>query len=63
VNDHVEKWWQGLSPQERTEAMRARKEGALSEGLAESLRRAGLKSGKPGDPLPGEVERFLKARH
>jgi hypothetical protein len=58
-------WWQALSPAERAAAQRARKTGRLSADLAKSLQRAGvLDRDKPaGGPLPGEVERFLKARH
>lgn len=62
-DQQLEKWWQGLSPQERAEALQAQQAGELSEGLATSLDRAGLKHGKPGSELPGDVDIFLKARH
>lgn len=62
-DQQLEKWWQGLSPQERAEALQSQRSGELSEGLAESLRRAGLGGGKPGSSLPGDVDIFLKARH
>ncbi len=60
----LQKWWEGLSPQERDDALQSQKAGKLSEGLAKSLQRAGLlERGKPGSSLPGDVEIFLKARH
>jgi hypothetical protein len=59
----LEKWWRGLSPQERAEALKSQEAGVLSEDLAKSLGRAGVEHGKPGSSLPGDVEIFLKARH
>lgn len=60
-----EKWWNGLSAQQRAEAVRCRDTGQLSDDLEQSLRQAGvIGRGKRKDrSVPGEVTEYLKMRH
>lgn len=61
----LEKWWNGLNPRQRAEAVRCRDTGQLSDELEESLRQAGvIGRGKRKDrSMPGEVTEYLKMRH
>ena len=57
-NMELEGWWEGLTGQERAEAMRCRDAGQLSDGVRQSLERAGVTG--PGER---EVIQYLKMRH
>ncbi len=61
----LERWWAGLSPEERADAIRSRDAGKLSDRLRRSLQKAGLiDPGKREDrDIPGDVGVFLKTRH
>lgn len=61
----LEKWWNGLDPQQRADAVRCKDTGRLSDEAEESLRKAGvIGRGKRKDrTVPGEVIEYLKMRH
>lgn len=63
--DELDRWWDGLTGQERAEAFRCRDSGELSDGLAMSLEKAGLiqPGERPDRSLPGDVFEYLKMRH
>ena len=65
ARDELERWWAGLSPEERADAIRSRDVGKLSDRLRRSLHTAGLLDpGKREDrDIPGDVGVFLKTRH
>jgi hypothetical protein len=61
----LQRWWDGLTEEEQTEAVRSAEAGELSDTTQESLESAGLveKGGKKDKTVPGEVRNFLKMRH
>lgn len=63
--DELERWWKGLTAQERADALQARQTGRLTDGMERSLAKAGLiDRGKgKGAKVPDEVGIFLKTRH
>ena len=54
----LEGWWEGLTGQERAEAIRCRDAGQLSDDVRQSLERAGVTG-----PREREVVEYLKMRH
>lgn len=63
-NDRLKAWWDSLSEEEQAEALAAQRQGRLTPELQASLQDAdAMPSGTKGGSLPGDVERFLKARH
>lgn len=65
MGDALQKWWDGLSDEDKAEAQKARTSGRLSAKLEGTLRDAGVidsRRHRKGE-LPGDVETFLKARH
>ena len=65
TKDDLERWWAGLSPEERADAIRSGEVGKLRDRLRRSLQKAGLLDpGKREDrDIPGDVSVFLKTRH
>lgn len=61
----LDSWWDGLSEQERADAIRAGEAGQLSEGLERSLAEAGLidRGARTDRVIPGQIREFLKMRH
>ena len=57
-NVELDGWWQGLTGQERAEAIRGRDAGQLSDDVRQSLERAGVTG-----PREQEVIQYLKMRH
>jgi hypothetical protein len=59
-HDDLERWWEGLTEEERADAIRSRDEGRLSEAMQESLGQAGLLTQEHRkDRIPKEVRDFL----
>jgi hypothetical protein len=61
----LERWWDGLSEQERADAIRSEEAGQLSDAMRASLETAGvIRQGEGSDRIiPGRVHDFLKMRH
>jgi hypothetical protein len=57
-NEALDGWWQGLSGQQKAEAIRCADAGQLSDDIRQSLQRSGVT--EPGE---GEVIQYLKMRH
>ncbi len=58
ANVELDGWWEGLTGQERAEAIRCRDAGQLSDDVRQSLERAGVTG-----PREREVIEYLKMRH
>ena len=63
--DQLDRWWDGLSEEERAEAIRSGDAGQLSDGVERSLERAGLitPGDRPDRSIRGDVIQYLKMRH
>jgi hypothetical protein len=63
--DELDRWWDGLTEEQRAEAIRSRDAGQLNEGLQRSLENAGLVEPgvRPDRSIPGDVFSYLKMRH
>ena len=57
-NVELEAWWEGLTRQERAEAIRSGNAGQLSDDVRQSLEKAGVTG-----PPEREVVEYLKMRH
>ena len=57
-NDAVQSWWDGLSPQEQDDAMRAQTTGRPSESMQRSMEEAGLVEGRQA-AIPDHVLQHL----
>ena len=60
-HDDLERWWNGLTEQERADAIRSSSEGRLSEAMQESLAQAGLLTHEhqKDRSIPKDVRDFL----
>ena len=63
--DELDRWWDGLTEEERADALGSRDGGQLSDGMEKSLERAGLVEPgvRPDRTLRGNVISYLKMRH
>jgi hypothetical protein len=63
--DDLQRWWDGLTEEDRAEAVRSAEAGELSDTTQESLESAGLveQAGRKDKTVPGKVRDFLKMRH
>jgi hypothetical protein len=60
----LDRWYNGLSPQQKSEARKAGETGQLTDALADSLQEAGLlKGGKADRSGSRDVTTYLKTRH
>ena len=57
-NVELDGWWESLTGQEKAEAIRCRDAGDLSDGVRQSLEKAGVTG-----PREREVIEYLKMRH
>ena len=64
-NVELDRWWDGLTEEERADAIRSADAGQLSDGLQMSLERAGLLAPgeRPDQSIRGDVIQYLKMRH
>ena len=63
--DELDRWWDGLSEEERAEALQSGDAGQVSDGVERSLERAGLimPGERPDRSIRGDVIQYLKMRH
>ena len=63
--EELDRWWDGLTEEERAEALRSGDAGQLSEGVERSLESAGLimPGERPDRSIRGDVIQYLKMRH
>ena len=61
----LERWWDGLTEQERADAARSAEGGGLSEAMRASLEAAGVldPSAREDRVIPGRIRDFIKTRH
>jgi hypothetical protein len=59
--DEVQRWWDGLTEEERADAIRSRDAGQLSDAMQKSLERAGLieQGNRKDQTIPDEVNEHL----
>jgi hypothetical protein len=62
-NDDLERWWKGLSDKQKAEALSSEVSGELTDAVADSLDKAGLRKGRKDRRVPDDVGIFLKTRH
>ncbi len=65
-DQRLTQWWEGLSEEERVDALAASKSGKLSDGLRQSLHSSGLSQPAEGQTervIPAPVDDFLRMRH